>query len=106
MNMNFGIALAIPAFVIPCLLQGQEDFKQEYKVDVDSYVYFEGYTNVRFKSNTSAYGIQGTRFVFDEFLDSDVYFSNKTIAPDRQMNYDCYFDQVVFSNDDGEICAR
>ncbi len=96
------IIILICMMLIPAALLAQENDRGEYRVDVISDVYFQGYTNVRFQSNTSAYGIQGSRFVFEEFLPSNVYFSNKTIAPDKLMNYDCYMDQVVYSDSTGK----
>lgn len=76
----------------------QQTDRSEYRVDIGNDVFFGGLENVRFNTNTSAYGIKGTRFLFDNFLDADVYFSNKTLALDKKLNYDCYMDQVVYSD--------
>ena len=76
----------------------QEDIRSEYKIDIGNDVYFGGLENVKFTTNTRAYGIEGTRFVFDDFMPSNVYFSNKTMAAEKLMNYDCYMDQVVYTD--------
>ena len=88
----------IICLLIPVTLFCQEDIRSEYKIDIGNDIYFGGLENVKFMSNTSAYGIKGTRFIFDEFTPANVYFSNKTMAPDKLLNYDCYLDQVVYSD--------
>ncbi len=86
------------SLLVPFMTYCQEDIRSQYKIDIGNDVYFGGLENVKFTTNTRAYGIEGTRFVFDEFMPSNVYFSNKTMAADKLMNYDCYMDQVIYSD--------
>lgn len=42
-----------------------------------------------------SYGTLGTPYVFPEFMNGDIYFSDKTVIRNASLNYDCYNNQVL-----------
>lgn len=53
------------------------------------------------KMTGEAYGTIGTPNVFEEFRSGHIYFSNKSLAKNLPINYDCFNDRVLLSK--GEV---
>jgi hypothetical protein len=43
--------------------------------------------------------VKGTPYIFKEFQNGNFYFSNKTLITDKLINYNCYTDEVTFSDE-------
>jgi hypothetical protein len=43
--------------------------------------------------------VKGTPLIFEKFQNGNFYFSNKTFITDRLINYNCYVDEVLFSDE-------
>jgi hypothetical protein len=48
-----------------------------------------------------AYGTLGTPNVFKEFKSGNIYFTNKSVASNLTINYDCFRDRVLYNK--GEV---
>lgn len=45
-------------------------------------------------------GVRGTPNIFEDFMSGNIYFSNKTSISNISINYDCYNDHVMYSDQD------
>jgi hypothetical protein len=50
--------------------------------------------------------VKGTPYIFKEFQNGNFYFSNKTFITDRLINYNCYNDEVLFSDENNIYIAN
>lgn len=50
-------------------------------------------------ANPDYSNINGTPYVFEDFQKGNFYFSNKTFITDKLINYNCYTDEVLFSDE-------
>jgi len=63
--------------------------------------------NKRLAQTNSGYSnVQGTPLVFKEFHTGNFYFSNKTCISGKQINYNCYTDEVLFSEENNTYTAN
>ena len=61
---------------------------------------FQGNTDF-VRTFTSGYeGVRGTPNIFEDFRSGNIYFSNKTSISNISINYDCYNDHVMYSDQD------
>ena len=49
-------------------------------------------------ANPEYSNVQGTPYILKEFSTGDFYFSNKTFITDKLINYNCYTDEILFSD--------
>ena len=47
-----------------------------------------------------SYGTEGTPYVLKDFTKGDIFFSDKTAARNKLINYDCYNNRVLFKQDE------
>jgi len=47
--------------------------------------------------SADAYGITGTPYVFEEFKQGNIFYSNKLRVDGKLLNYDCYNDRLEYS---------
>jgi len=47
-----------------------------------------------------SYGTEGTPYILKEFTKGDIFFSDRTAARNKLINYDCYNNRVLFKQDE------
>jgi hypothetical protein len=74
----------------------------EYTDIVDLSDILDGSRHLTRNLRGEAYGTKGSPNVFSDFLKGDIYFSNRTVARNAMINYDCYNDRVLIRRGENE----
>ena len=80
--------ILIPAQEIPDGYNAISNLQQQVWMNKRLETPYTGYENVK-----------GTPLLFEEFHKGDFYFNNKTCITDKLINYNCYTDDVMFSEE-------
>ena len=89
------------SLLLPCSLFGQDLAGYVYQNILNDMINPSEHL-MRERMSGRAYGTNGNPYVFEEFTPGTVYFSNKMKSPIWQINYNCYTNEILYSDGTNE----